>query len=59
MKSVDQKFQVSKKTKSAFVAVEQKVGNAGSAVMKNKYVFTSAAWVTADLSRDFELFHHT
>ncbi|KAJ8774078.1 hypothetical protein K2173_009509 [Erythroxylum novogranatense] len=46
VREVDQKFQVSEKTKSAFAAAEQKVSNAGSAIMKNRYVFTSAAWVT-------------
>lgn len=51
VKSVDQKFQVSEKTKSAFAAAEQKVNNAGSALMKNKYVFTSAAWVTGAFNK--------
>lgn len=46
VKEVDQKFQVSDKTKSAFAAAEQKVSNAGSAIMKNRYVFTGASWVT-------------
>lgn len=51
VRSVDQKFQVSEKTKSAFAAAEQKVNNAGSALMKNKYVFTSAAWVTGAFNK--------
>lgn len=51
VRSVDQKFQVSEKTKSAFAAAEQKVNSAGSALMKNKYVFTSAAWVTGAFSK--------
>ncbi|KAH9323741.1 hypothetical protein KI387_018380, partial [Taxus chinensis] len=51
VRSVDQKFQVSEKTKSAFAAAEQKVNNAGSALMKNKYVFTGASWVTGAFSR--------
>ncbi|KAG2608914.1 binding partner of ACD11 1-like isoform X1 [Panicum virgatum] len=46
VKEMDQKFQVSDKTKSAFAAAEQKVSSAGSAIMKNRYVFTSASWVT-------------
>lgn len=51
VREVDQKFQVSEKTKTAFAAAEQTVTNAGSAIMKNRYVFTSAAWVTGALSR--------
>eukprot|EP01018_Ginkgo_biloba_P011773 Gb_32242 [translate_table: standard] len=51
VRSVDQKFQVSEKTKSAFAAAEHKVNNAGSALMKNKYVFTGASWVTGAFSR--------
>ena len=46
VKEMDQKFQVSDKTKSAFAAAEQKVSSAGSAIMKNRYVFTGASWVT-------------
>ena len=51
VRSVDQKFQVSEKTKSAFAAAEQKVNNAGSAPMKNKFVFTGASWVTSAFNR--------
>ncbi|XVE65324.1 hypothetical protein DITRI_Ditri07aG0171900 [Diplodiscus trichospermus] len=46
VQEVDQKFQVSKKTKSTFAAAEQKVSSAGSAIMKNRYVFTGVSWVT-------------
>ncbi|KAG8390506.1 hypothetical protein BUALT_Bualt01G0090500 [Buddleja alternifolia] len=46
VKEMDQKFQVSEKTKSAFATAEQTVGNAGSAIMKNRYVLTGASWVT-------------
>ncbi|KAM7525455.1 hypothetical protein LguiA_015357 [Lonicera macranthoides] len=46
VREVDQKLQVSEKAKSAFAVAEEKVGSAGSAIMKNRYVFTSAAWVT-------------
>nr|DAD19283.1 TPA_asm: hypothetical protein HUJ06_020746 [Nelumbo nucifera] len=46
VREMDQKFQVSEKTKSAFAAAEQKVSSAGSAIMKNRYVFTGASWVT-------------
>ncbi|RZC74095.1 hypothetical protein C5167_049578 [Papaver somniferum] len=51
VKEMDQKFQVSEKTKSAFAAAEQKVSDAGSAIMKNRYVFTSASWVTGAFSK--------
>ncbi|CAN0908199.1 Binding partner of ACD11 1 [Linum grandiflorum] len=51
VREVDQKYQVSEKTKSAFAAAEQKVSSAGSAIMKNRYVFTSAAWVTGAFSK--------
>ena len=48
---MDQKFQVSEKTKSAFAAAEQTVSNAGSAIMKNRYVLTGASWVTGAFSK--------
>lgn len=51
MKEVDQKFQVSEKTKSAFTAAEQTVSNAGSAIMKNRYILTGASWVTGAFNR--------
>ncbi|GLT91251.1 hypothetical protein SLE2022_091480 [Rubroshorea leprosula] len=51
VREVDQKFQVSEKTKSAFAAAEQKVSSAGSAIMNNRYVFTGAAWVTGAFSK--------
>ncbi|XP_027910029.1 binding partner of ACD11 1-like [Vigna unguiculata] len=51
VRDVDQKFQVSEKTKSAFAAAEQTVSNAGSAIMKNRYVLTGASWVTGAFSR--------
>ncbi|XP_021725827.1 binding partner of ACD11 1-like [Chenopodium quinoa] len=51
MKEVDQKFQVSEKTKSAFTAAEQTVSNAGSAIMKNRYILTGTSWVTGAFSR--------
>ncbi|KAK9275326.1 hypothetical protein L1049_022589 [Liquidambar formosana] len=58
-KSFDEKHQltstatakVSDKTKSAFAAAEQKVSSAGSAIMKNRYVFTSASWVTGAFNK--------
>lgn len=51
VREVDQKFQVSEKTKSAFAAAEQTVSNAGSAIMKNRYVLTGASWVTGAFSK--------
>ncbi|EYU45382.1 hypothetical protein ABFS82_06G009100 [Erythranthe guttata] len=51
VKEVDQKFQVSEKTKSAFAAAEQTVSSAGSAIMKNRYILTGASWVTGAFSR--------
>ncbi|KAK6155417.1 hypothetical protein DH2020_009665 [Rehmannia glutinosa] len=51
VKEVDQKFQVSEKTKSALAAAEQTVSTAGSAIMKNRYVLTGATWVTGAFSR--------
>ncbi|CAL1399435.1 unnamed protein product [Linum trigynum] len=51
VREVDQKYQVSEKTKSALAVAEQKVSSAGSAIMKNRYVFTSAAWVTGAFSK--------
>ncbi|XP_020248391.1 binding partner of ACD11 1-like isoform X2 [Asparagus officinalis] len=50
-KEMDQKFQVSEKTKSAFAAAEQKMSSAGSAIMKNRYVFTGASWATGAFSK--------
>lgn len=46
VKEMNEKFQVSEKTKSAISAAEQSVSNAGSAIMKNRYVLTGATWVT-------------
>ena len=51
VKEMDQKFQVSEKTKSAISVAEQSVSNAGSAIMKNRYVLTGATWVTGAYNR--------
>ncbi|KAK7407141.1 hypothetical protein VNO78_08808 [Psophocarpus tetragonolobus] len=51
VREMDQKFHVSEKTKSAFAAAEQTVSNAGSAIMKNRYVLTGASWVTGAFNR--------
>ncbi|CAN4100632.1 unnamed protein product [Withania somnifera] len=51
VKEMDQKFQVSEKSKSAFAAAEQTVSNAGSAIMKNRYALTGVTWAAGALSR--------
>lgn len=51
VKEMDEKFQVSEKTKNAFAAAEQTVSNAGSTIMKNRYILTGASWVTGAFSR--------
>ncbi|KAJ8554180.1 hypothetical protein K7X08_024858 [Anisodus acutangulus] len=51
VKEMDQKFQVTEKTKSAFAAAEQTVSNAGSAIMKNRYILTGTSWVTGAFSK--------
>ncbi|KAJ4899996.1 RNA-binding (RRM/RBD/RNP motifs) family protein [Raphanus sativus] len=51
VREVDHKYQVSEKTKSAIAAAEQTVSNAGSAIMKNRYVLTGATWVTGAFNK--------
>ncbi|MCO5592091.1 hypothetical protein L7F22_046085 [Adiantum nelumboides] len=51
VKALDEKFQVSEKTRSAFVAAEEKMSTASSALMKNKIILSSAAWVTGAFSK--------
>lgn len=51
VKDLDQKFQVSEKTKTAFATAEQTVSEAGSAIMKNRYVLTGTAWMAGAFSR--------
>lgn len=51
VKEMDQRFHVSEKTKSAFAAAEQTVSNAGSAILKNRYIFTGASWVTGAFNK--------
>jgi len=51
LKAVDQKFQVSEKTRMALAAAEQKVSTAGSLLMKNRYVLTGATWVTGAFAK--------
>ncbi|PIN05847.1 hypothetical protein CDL12_21608 [Handroanthus impetiginosus] len=51
VREVDEKLHVSEKAKSAFVAAEQTVSNAGSAIMKNRYILTGTTWVTGAFSK--------
>ena len=44
---MDQKFQISDKTKSMLATAEQTVSSVGSAIMKSKCVSTSMSWVTS------------
>ncbi|KAF7808574.1 binding partner of ACD11 1-like [Senna tora] len=47
MKEVDEKFQFSEMTKSAYAVAEQKASTARSAIMSNSYVLTGASWVSS------------
>lgn len=51
VREMDEKYQVSEKTKYAFAAAEQTVTTAGSAIMKNRYVLSGATWVTGAFNR--------
>ncbi|GMI85422.1 INVOLVED IN rRNA PROCESSING 3, BPA1-Like 1 [Hibiscus trionum] len=51
MREVDQKYQVSEKSKSALAAAEQSVSTAKSSAMKNRYVLAGAAWFTSAYKR--------
>ncbi|KAL4592463.1 hypothetical protein LXL04_005459 [Taraxacum kok-saghyz] len=44
-------LQVSEKAKLAYAAAEDAVSSAGSALMKNRYVLTSASWVTGAFNK--------
>ena len=46
MREMDERFQVSEKTKSAFAVSEQKASSAGTAIMSNRYVSTGALWLS-------------
>ncbi|KAK7293225.1 hypothetical protein RJT34_16088 [Clitoria ternatea] len=48
---MDEKFQVSEKTKSAMSVAERSVPSARSAIMRNCYVFTRATWVIGAYNR--------
>lgn len=51
VKEMDERFQVSEKTRSAFAAAEQKATVAGSAIMSNRYVSSGASWVSNAFNR--------
>ncbi|CAI0390611.1 unnamed protein product [Linum tenue] len=51
VKEMDEKLKVSESAKAAFTVAEQSVSNAGSAIMKNRYVLTGTAWVTGAFGR--------
>ncbi|ESQ41679.1 hypothetical protein EUTSA_v10014416mg [Eutrema salsugineum] len=51
IKEVDQSFQVTERTKSAFATAEQTVSSAGTAVMKNRYVLTGVSWAAGAFNR--------
>lgn len=40
MKAVDEKYQVSEKTRAALAVAEETVATAGSVLMKNRYILT-------------------
>ncbi|XP_042500437.1 binding partner of ACD11 1-like isoform X2 [Macadamia integrifolia] len=50
MKEVDERFQVSEKTRSAIGLAEQKASSAGSALMNNHYISAGASWVSGALN---------
>ncbi|KAK4486536.1 hypothetical protein RD792_009220 [Penstemon davidsonii] len=51
VREVDEKLQVTEKAKSAIAAAEQTVSNAGSAIMKNRYILTGTTWVTGAFTK--------
>ncbi|XP_039030156.1 binding partner of ACD11 1-like, partial [Hibiscus syriacus] len=51
MREVDQKYQVSEKSKTALAAAEQSISTAKSSLMKNRYALAGAAWFTAAYKR--------
>ncbi|XP_004503329.1 binding partner of ACD11 1 isoform X2 [Cicer arietinum] len=50
VREMDEKFQVSEKTKSAIAVAEQKASDAGTAIMSNPYVSTGASWVSSAIT---------
>jgi hypothetical protein len=50
VRDMDERFQVSEKTKFAFAAAEQKAATAGTAIMSNHYVLTGTSWISSAFS---------
>ncbi|KAL3830693.1 hypothetical protein ACJIZ3_019495 [Penstemon smallii] len=50
VRMMDERFQVSEITKTAFTAAEQKASSAGNAILSNRYVSTGASWVSNAIS---------
>jgi len=50
VKEMDERYQVSEMTRSAFAVAEQKASDASTAVMSNRYVSAGASWVSGALS---------
>ncbi|XP_022776571.1 binding partner of ACD11 1-like isoform X2 [Durio zibethinus] len=46
MREMDERYQVSEKTKSALAVAEHKASNAGTAILSNRYVSTGASWLS-------------
>ncbi|KAK3222154.1 hypothetical protein Dsin_009179 [Dipteronia sinensis] len=51
LKEMDERFQVSEKTKSAFAVAEQTASSAGTAIMTNRYILTGATWVSSAFNK--------
>ena len=51
VKAFDEKFHILEKTQSAFKVAEQTVNGAGSALMKNKYIFMGASWASGAFNK--------
>lgn len=45
-RAVDEKYQVSEKSKAAYVAAGERMSEAGTALMKNKYVAAGSEWLS-------------
>ncbi|XP_050887380.1 binding partner of ACD11 1 isoform X1 [Lathyrus oleraceus] len=50
VKEMDERYQLSGMTKSAYAVAEQKASSAGTAIMSNSYVLTGASWVSSAFS---------
>ncbi|KAJ7942851.1 binding partner of ACD11 1-like [Quillaja saponaria] len=50
VRDMDEKYQVSEKTKFALAVAEEKASSAGSAIMSNHYVVTGASWISSAFS---------